>query len=173
MAGRMHAHPAQYGTYASSRADRCSVANYEPVVMSSLRSSPRAFRSTRSLRATLVAALGLGLAVLLRPTRLVYIAIIAVAIALIGLYAYNVAVGLPFGDQHATTADGREQSESAGHGADGDEEGADAGSGHHDEGLVVGSGEPIDAIGATTKLREIAGIGLAIALLRRRPLSRP
>ncbi len=116
---------------------------------------------------------GLGLAVLLRPTRLVYIAIIAVAIALIGLYAYNVAVGLPFGDQHSTTADGREQSESAGQGGDGDEEGADTGSGHHDEGLDVGSGEPIDAVGATTKLSEIAGIGLAIALLSRRPQSRP
>ena len=117
---------------------------------------------------------GLALAVLLRPMRLVYISVIAVAIALIGLYAYNVAVGLPFGSHPASTAaDDHHASERAGDGGESHEQGAITGSGHHDDGLVVGSGEPIDAPGAATKLTEIAALGLAIALLWRRPGSGP
>lgn len=123
--------------------------------------------------AAATAEFGLALAVLLRPMRLVYIAVIAVAVALIGMYGYNVAVGLPFvgSDQHSAVDGSHELSDSAQHGGDAHEEGR---SGlHHDEGLVVGDGEPIDALGATTKLSEIAAIGLAMGLLSKRQNRRP
>lgn len=118
--------------------------------------------------AAATAQFGLALAVLLRPMGLVYITVIAVAVALIGMYGYSVAVGLPFGGshQHAAADASHELSDSAEHGADADEESKS--DDHHEEGLVVGRGEPIDALGATTKLSEMAAIGLAIALLFKR-----
>ena len=94
---------------------------------------------------------GLALAVLLRPMRLVSSPSSRSPSRSSGLYAYDVAIGLPFGgaDQQSTAVDDHEP-ESAGHGGTSHEEGANTGSGHRDEGLVVGSGEPIDALGAMT-----------------------
>lgn len=101
-------------------------------------------------------------------------AIIVVASALIGLYAYNVMVGLPFGgastDGHVSIVDGERghdaqlpehdsESDVAGHGAEG----------HHSHGLKLGAGEAIDTLGAATKLSEIAAIGLAATLILRSP----
>jgi hypothetical protein len=117
-----------------------------------------------------VVEFGLAAAVLVKPRRVVYFAVIGVASALIALYAYNVMIGLPFSEdstasqvsgsvvhsdnvQHSTPDHGAE------HGAVGHAEGA-----HHSGGLVLGEGEPVDLLGAATKLSELATIGLAFAL---------
>ncbi|HEY7525357.1 MAG TPA: hypothetical protein VIA82_00770, partial [Candidatus Limnocylindria bacterium] len=39
--------------------------------------------------------------------------------------------------------------------------------GHHHDGLALGEGEPVDALGVVTKVSEAAAIGLAITLLLR------
>jgi hypothetical protein len=126
------------------------------------------------------AELGLALAVLVKPRRLVYFAVIGVTSALIGLYAYNVMIGLPFSGarfdsnlleltghtedpHHSTSTDHDSGHEAAAHSA-GD---------HHSGGLVLGEGEPIDTLGATTKLSELASVGLAIALVLRSRGTRP
>lgn len=118
-----------------------------------------------------VAELGLALAVLVRPRRLVYLAVVAVAAALIGMYGFNVMVGLPLQSGHLQEtaahrhagADGT-VAPAAGHAGGGH----GAGGPHSEGGLVVGSGEPIDALGGATKLGEMVAIGLALMLLSRR-----
>lgn len=117
MAGRMYATSGAARRIRIIAQTRCSVTNYEVVVMTSPRTRTPALGSSRAFRAALVAVLGvaavlhlwltpahfeestlmgvgfaaaaavefgLALAVLLRPMRLVYVAIVAVAIALIG-----------------------------------------------------------------------------------------
>ena len=122
-----------------------------------------------------------------------YAAVIGVSVALVSLYAFNVAVGLPVHTAHATessvlaAADGHATDIDYGaadeHGSDdhhgaADEHGSDEdhGStdedGHGDEGLAIGAGEPVDAWGATTQLTQLSSVGLALVLLRRRPWSR-
>lgn len=105
-----------------------------------------------------IAKLGLAATVLLQPSRLVYVAVVAVTAALIGLYAFNVLFGLRFaGASEPSTHD--ERSEHSGTGEHGDE---------HSGGLIVGSGEPIDASGAATKLSEAVALGVAVVLVSRR-----
>jgi hypothetical protein len=103
-----------------------------------------------------IAELALALAVLMTPVRLVFAAIVAIAVALISLYTYNVMVGLPFAaaDQHAANGTEHENAE-AGHGSG------------HDEGLQLGAGEPIDLAGGITKSAEVLAVGLAVAQLLR------
>jgi hypothetical protein len=133
------------------------------------------------------AQFGLAAVVLLRPERWVYAAIIAVSVVLMGLYAYNVMVGLPL---HAGAAaevadsgsdeghDGHlEESAGLAASATDHEDGhpeheatEDAHGEHGEDGLVLGAGEPVDAWGAATQLAELSAIGLALLLLRR---SRP
>ena len=121
-----------------------------------------------------IAELGLAATLLVSPRRVVYMAIIVVASTLIGLYAYNVMVGLPFGgastDGHVSVAEGEHRHDAqppehhsepdgGGHGAEG----------HHSDGLMLGAGEAIDTLGAATKLSEFAAIGLAVMLVLRSP----
>jgi hypothetical protein len=133
--------------------------------------------------AATVVELGLAAAVLVRPGRIVYAAVIAVGTALLALYAYNVFIGLPFAGRQAATAPGGAAVQSESGHAEGsdqqhDEEAAGHGegeehAGHHADGLVLGAGEPVDAAGATTKGAELVSIGIAIALLiRERPRRR-
>jgi hypothetical protein len=122
-----------------------------------------------------VAELGLAGAVLVRPSRLVYSAVVVVGAALVALYVYNVFIGLPFAGGHVApelqngaavesvggTTEHGEPHEAAGHG-----EGQNH-SDHHDEGLALGAGEPVDAAGAATKGAELVSIGIAAGLLLR------
>jgi hypothetical protein len=126
-----------------------------------------------------IAEFGLAATLLVSPRRVVYVAIIVVTSTLIGLYAYNVMVGLPFGgastDGHVPIVEGEHghdaqlpehhsEPDGAGHAAEG----------HHSHGLTLGAGEAIDTLGAATKLSEFAAIGLAVMLIVRssRPDSR-
>jgi hypothetical protein len=119
-----------------------------------------------------VAEFGLAAAVLVRPRRMVYFAVIGVASALIALYAYNVMIGLPFSEASAGThlsesavhSDNAQHSAPANHGSEHEAVGHDEGA-HHSGGLVLGEGEPVDLLGAGTKLSELATIGLAFALI--------
>jgi 4-amino-4-deoxy-L-arabinose transferase-like glycosyltransferase len=127
--------------------------------------------------AATAAELGLAAAVLARSSRLVYAAVVVVSAILVGLYVYNVFIGLPFaGDRAAAVVEQvtavesvdergeiehHEHSDTAGHG-----EGAEH-DGHHTEGLVLGSGEPVDAPGVATKSAELVSIGIAAGLLIR------
>ena len=117
--------------------------------------------------------LSLATLVLARPWRIVFVAVIAVSLALMALYAYNVFIGLPFHDAAAATV---ASAEGAGHdegAATGDAAGHDeAGHGeaaaeHHEEGLVLGGGEPVDAFGAGTQAAQISAIALAAYVLSR------
>lgn len=76
--------------------------------------------------------------VLWRPRSWNLTLVIAINATLIAVYAYAVLVGLPFGD-HAEHAEA--------------------------VGLVIGSGEPIDAYGALSKLAELASAAIAFVLL--------
>ena len=124
-----------------------------------------------------VAQFGLALAVLVKPRPFAYVATIGLSAGLIGLYAYNVMIGLPF---NGTTTDGTplsgaghsggHHSVAAEHEAEHDE-GAHSGGGHHSGGLVLGEGEAVDMLGATTKASELAAIGLAVALILRSRVS--
>jgi hypothetical protein len=123
-----------------------------------------------------IAELGLAGAVLLRPGRAAYLAVIGVAALLVALYLYNVLVGLPFaGGASAPAATeaaeparehgegtGDHQEEEAGAHGEGEEQ-----TSHHGDGLVLGAGEPIDAAGAATKGAELVSLGLASVLLLR------
>lgn len=138
-----------------------------------------------------IAQLGLAGVVLLRPGRLVYAAIIVISLTLMSLYAFNVAVGLPFhgsadhtevaaGGHDGDGAHGDEAAvdDEAGHNEAGHEPGNDgheaegAEAGHGESGLVLGAGEPVDVLGAGTQAAQLAAIAFAGLLLRRSP-SRP
>lgn len=80
-----------------------------------------------------------------RPSERVWSLLVMLNIALIIVWAYAVVVGLPLaGDEH---------------GAGG--------------GLAVGSGEPIDLTAAITKTAELAGIAIALILMRRASADQP
>lgn len=127
--------------------------------------------------AATAAELGLAAAVLTQSSRMVYAAVVVVGAILVAIYVYNVFIGLPFAgeraealaeqgmsvesaDERSEIAD-RELGDTASH-----EEGAQH-DGHHTEGLALGSGEPVDALGAATKSAELVSIGIAAGLLTR------
>lgn len=117
-----------------------------------------------------IVQLALAGLVLVRPMRIVFTAVIIVSLALMGLYAYNVFIGLP---SQASAASAESEGDrdadhhgpggvpSAGHGHD--EGTAD----HHENGLVLGAGEPVDAWGAGTQAAQIAAVALAVYVLMR------
>lgn len=126
--------------------------------------------------AATAAELGLAVAVLARPSRLVYAAVVVVSAILLALYVYNVFIGLPFAGEHAaavrTQRTAVESAEGGEREHDQHDETASQGevaehNGHHTEGLVLGSGEPVDAPGAATKSAELVSIGIAAGLLIR------
>ena len=123
-----------------------------------------------------IAELGLALAVFVKPRLFAYLAIIGVSAALIGLYAFNVMIGLPFNGastdgSHITGAGQSDAHHSTASEHDPDHEAAHSGTGHHTGGLILGDGEAVDPLGATTKLSELAAIGLAVTLIRRSRIS--
>ena len=125
------------------------------------------------------AQFGMAALAVVRPSRLLYAAVIASTVVLSGTYAYNVMVGLPFREEVATAAavDGEagdeshgasegHEDEAAGH-AEGSHEGeAAVTTDHHEEGVVLGGGEPVDAYGAVTQLAQLSAAGVALVLLR-------
>jgi hypothetical protein len=124
-----------------------------------------------------LAQFGLALAVLVKPRRFTYVAVIGVSAALIAFYAYNVMIGLPFSGASregnplsgAGHSDGH-HSIAAEHEAEHDAEAHSEG-GHHSGGLALGEGEAVEMLGATTKLSELAAIGLAVAVILRSRVS--
>lgn len=139
-------------------------------------------------------AMQLGLATLAvtRPTRLLHATVITVMVVLIGLYVANVAIGLPLhATAHATHAPAVDESRDHEASADASEQGgAHADAAAHGEhvrgiephrneathasgGILRGAGEPVDGFGVVTQLVQLAGIGLAVLLLRRAPADRP
>ena len=134
-----------------------------------------------------MAQLGMAVLAMVRPSRLLYAAVIASTFVLSSAYAYNVLVGLPFHHEPATASigeakagDGAHEEDDAhddmashheaGHHAD-DADGNDdemvATRGHHQEGIVLGSGEPVDTSGAATQLAQLSAATIAFMLLRR------
>lgn len=122
--------------------------------------------------AAAAAQIGLAAAVLLRPRTWVYAAVIGTSVVLMGMYAVSVTVGLPFHASHAepaVAADAHATDDDHGstdHHATDDEH---ADEGHGAESLVIATGEPVDAWGATTQAAQLASIGLALVLIRRTP----
>jgi hypothetical protein len=115
-----------------------------------------------------IAQLSLAALVLARPWRVVFVAVIAVSLALMALYAYNVFVGLPFLDSpmavDSAHGEAVRDEHASGDEASGHDEQATE---HHEKGLVVGAGEPGDAFGAGTQAAQIAAVALAVYILRR------
>ena len=119
-----------------------------------------------------VAQFGMAALAVIRPSRQLYAAVIAMAAVLSGLYAYNVFVGLPFHDVAAAAAtEGHEHAEDE-HADSSEKSGQHeqqaAESDHHEEGLVLGAGEPVDVYGAITQLAQLSAAAIAVALLRGR-----
>lgn len=123
--------------------------------------------------AAAIAQLGMATLAFVRPGRLLYAAVIASTIVLSGTYFYNVVVGLPFHERVAArTADDQvhdepDDHETPGHADAGHEVEAAGTTDHHDEGVALGAGEPIDAYGAVTQLAQLSAAGVALVLLRR------
>ena len=124
-----------------------------------------------------IAQLGMAALAVIRPSRLLYMAVIASTVVLSSTYAYNVLVGLPFHGEVGITAVGAEASDeshgkSEGHDGTADhaedrEDDATATTDHHDQGVVLGAGEAVDAYGAATQLAQLSAAGIALVLLRR------
>jgi hypothetical protein len=85
-----------------------------------------------------LAELGLAGLIIVRPSDLALYAVIGLSVALVVLYAIAVVKGLPVGSGH-----------------------------DHDSGLILGSGEPIDAEGAISKLAELCSLVMAFVLVGR------
>ncbi len=119
-----------------------------------------------------LAQFGMAAMAVLRPSRLVYAAIIATTLGLTGLYAYNVVVGLPFHEPGpvAAATDGHASDTAHRHAAPPPAEGdaLSGGADHHEGGMVIGTGEPIDPYGALTQLAQLSAAALALTLLMRR-----
>ena len=115
-----------------------------------------------------IAQFGMAAMAVIRPSRLVYAVIIATTVALTGLYAYNVVVGLPFHEAspRAAGTDGHTAGTEHGHSAPGQADGLSVD--HHEAGVVMGGGEPIDPYGALTQLAQLSAAALAVTLLVRR-----
>lgn len=117
-----------------------------------------------------IAQFGMAAMAVMRPSRPVYAVIIATTLGLTGLYAYNVVVGLPFHEAPPGAAATAERTSGTGHGhsaappAEADALSVD----HHEPGVVLGAGEPIDPYGAMTQLAQLSAAALALTLLVRR-----
>jgi len=85
-----------------------------------------------------LAQLALAFLVIVRPSDLIYYAVVGLSAALIALYAIAVLKGLPFGGGH-----------------------------DHGSGLILGSGEPVDLEGAVTKFAELFCLATALVLVGR------
>lgn len=114
--------------------------------------------------------LGFASLVLVRPSRVMYIALISVTTILIGLYVANVVIGLPL---HAA-ATRPEAALIADHGygtRPGQDHGHAAITGHADghplDAATHLTPEPVDALGLATQVAQLAAIVLALTLLRR------
>lgn len=116
--------------------------------------------------------LGIAAMAVLRPSRLVYGAIIATTLGLIGLYTYNVVVGLPFHGPAVVAATDELASDRAhGHPVEAPAE-THALSGthdHQDAGVTTGTAEPMDPYGVMTQVAQLSAVALALVLLLRRP----
>ena len=126
-----------------------------------------------------IAQFGMAALAVARPSRLLYAAVIASTVLLSSAYAYNVLVGLPFhevapgaaaaergagGDMHGKNEG---HGHAGGHVDAGHEEEAAVTTDHHDDGVALGAGEPVDAYGAVTQLAQLSAAGVALVLLRR------
>ena len=134
-----------------------------------------------------IAQFGMAVLAVVRPSRLLYATVIASTVVLSSTYAYNVLVGLPFHHEPPTASIGEAKAgdelheegdahddmashdEAAHHAddADGHDDEMAATSGHHQEGVVLGSGEPVDTYGAATQLAQLSAATIAFTLLRR------
>ena len=123
-----------------------------------------------------IAQFGMAALSVVRPSRLLYAAVIASTVVRSTTYAYNVTVGLPLREDVTTAmavggeADDESHGESegtAGHAEGGHEDDAPATTDHHDAGVVPGAGEGVDAYGAFTQLAQLSAAGVALVLLRR------
>ncbi len=126
-----------------------------------------------------IAQLGMAALAVVRPSRLLYAAVIASTAILSSTYAYNVLVGLPFHEEVATATavdseDGDElhgesdgHHDTGGHAEAGHQDEAAVTTDHHEEGVVLGAGEPVDAYGAVTQLAQLSAAGVALVLIRR------
>jgi hypothetical protein len=85
-----------------------------------------------------LAQLALALLVTVRPSDLVYYAVVGLSAALVVLYAIAVLKGLPFGGDH-----------------------------DHGSGLILGSGEPVGLEGAVSKLAELFSLATALVVVGR------
>ena len=128
-----------------------------------------------------IAQFGMAALAVVRPSRLLYAAVIASTVVLSSTYAYNVMVGLPLHHEVVTATagdrgDGNElhgesdghDGEPAHHGGGGHEGEAAVTTDHHERGVVLGAGEPVDAYGAVTQLAQVCAAAVALVLLRRR-----
>lgn len=121
--------------------------------------------------AAATAQLGLAALVVLRPSRLALMAVIVVSLALVGLYAYNVTVGLPFHPSALDSQAAAAHDEAGSHGSADHGHGEDAGE-HGQSGLALGAGEPVDGLGAATQAVELSSVALGFYLLSRAPYGR-
>ena len=113
-----------------------------------------------------IAQLALATLVVVRPWRIVFAAVIAVSLVLMALYAYSVFIGLPF--HEASAAVGAPAGAHAGDShAAGEHQHDEAVRGHEQGGLILGAGEPVDALGAGTQAAEIAAVALGAYVLMR------
>lgn len=125
--------------------------------------------------AAAITQLGMAVLAVIAPSRLLFAAVIGVTLVLTSVYAYNVVIGLPFADHATSAADVHDHDAPHKH-HDGGVEGiaADEHSelaaqlDHHEGGLPLGAGEPVDAYGALTQLAQVSAATLAVALLLRR-----
>lgn len=119
-----------------------------------------------------VGQFGMAAMAVLRPSRLVYAAIIAMTLGLTALYAYNVVLGLPLQEPAVIAAGTDELTSDRAHRHEPEPraEGPALSDGaeHHEAGLVIGTGEPIDPYGAMTQLAQLSAAALAVTLLVRR-----
>jgi hypothetical protein len=115
-----------------------------------------------------IVQVGLAALLFVRPEERLYLAIGAVTFVLVGLYCYNVAVGLPFAglhtDQPGVAGEGQHHHGGDATGAAGDPE---LSMDHASDGLRIGSGEPVDMTGAVNLALELASIVGAGELMRR------
>ena len=126
-----------------------------------------------------IAQFGMAVLAVVRPSRLLYAAVIASTVVLSSTYAYNVLVGLPFreevgiatADEGVAGDEGHDESEGpdedTGHGEGGHGDEAAVTTDHHAGGVVLGAGEPVDADGVVTQLAQLSAAGVALVLLRR------
>ena len=124
-----------------------------------------------------IAQLAMAGMTIFRPTRPLFVAVIALSVALVGAYSYNVVVGLPFHAEAAllTESDDGHHDRDHDHTAstpDDHHAGAEVGDEHH-SGVVVGAGEPVTAAGALTQLAQLVAAGVAAHVVLRSRRSEP